>query len=230
MKNKQKKHLVVIVYLCICSLTGYSQTYIGFAAGTNLLKVSTSRPFFPIDHNSAWDNNSLAIEIYIEQYLSEKIKLTLQSGFTSKYHDVGHVLALNPITDIKYNLLNTSLFFNWIPLNHFSVNTGISMDHLSKLKGNFALTEDIFTRESNAKILGGLIGASYSYKSFRLKLQYFHAVKFKNNFGFREFFTEFNSLEILLGYEIKLFDKLRKKKGQITVVGWAYLQELEAAS
>ena len=212
MKNKQRRQLVLIIFMSFHSITGYTQTYIGLTVGTNLLKVSSSLPFFPVDHNSVWDNKSLTLGIYVEHYLSNKIKLTLQNSFTSKHHDVGHVFAFNPITDIKYNMLSSAIFISWSPLNSFSINTGIGLSHLSRLRGNFALTEDVFSGEGGTNIFSGLIGASYRFRYFRLNLQYFHGLEFKDNFGFREFFTKFNLLEISLGYEIKILDKLGKKR------------------
>ena len=196
---------LIVVFLLVIIQPIYSQTYIGASIGYESFRgnVVVNGTGFQV----LGAEKEYPISIRIEQEITPKLTVLLQSSFVKKFDmsatDYGYV----PMNRAKFQVFNGSLSLYRSFFNHFRIGVGTSFQYIpeitkmynNELRGVF---------ENNDKEIGVIAFLGYEYKNFFIE-SYFNKliVALEQKQPRKEFKSRI--IGVQLGYRVKLFNKIK---------------------
>jgi hypothetical protein len=207
------KHLLISGFFLFLHLLCSSQTYITPIIGVDFTEMKTiqSDPnFYKFDiTDKGFSLKSFLFGIKVEQVLSTKLNLSLQSNYTTKKTNA-FIFSAIAYDGFKYNYLRSNLSLNYIPIKFLLLGIGYDFNLIKKVK--YTLRGDVFTEFiSSLNDHGPSFSIGSRWKNLEI-IGYFHKGVNPNSDKSGLSLNPINSIGVYAGYSFKLFKIKSKKK------------------
>ncbi len=214
MKNKNKLKLLLITCCCLCYFYSFSQTYIGVSLGRDYAHTKAAKNVnvrniihFKIS-DKGYSIKSFSYGIELEQVVSDRISISLQSSFTHK--DVNaFIFNYIPFVEINFDYYRHSLLVNTTVKEHWILGGGGSFGMLTNINRVLKDREENIPYLGNKKEAGALAYVGYRYKGLSVKLSYYGGLKLFSPERNTNKITPIQSINISVNYRLKILNKIR---------------------
>jgi len=179
---------------------------------TGLDNVGESIFFEIIDKGYSIKSFSYGVEL--EQVVSDRISISLQSSFTQK-NVKADIYGFIPFKEINFDYYRHSLLVNTTIEEHWLLGGGASFGMLTNISRVQSWTEDVVPYLDNKKEAGALAYVGYRYKGISAKLTYYGGLKLFSSENNSNKFKPIQSINISLNYRLKILDKIRIGSGKV---------------
>lgn len=206
---KNKLNVLLIICYCLSYFNSFSQTYLGVSFGRDYAKMEKNRLAggglgFDV-HDKGFSIKSFSYGLELEQQISDRISVSLESVFTKKSVNAS---GENWIAEkgFEFNHYRHSLFVNTTIADHWILGGGGTYGVLKNLKQTyFSPTIQPIDRPDKNEI-GAIAYIGYRYKWFSTKLTYHKGVRLLFSEG--QIFKPIDFINFSLTYRIKILDRI----------------------